>query len=183
MKHKQLQQGFIWSICLLISTSNVQAAQDDRPSGLPTGTAMVCQTEQAIGFRWVGGKWKSSDFIGDSHIIEKLDAGKAGTGQSDCRQMPEGGVIVEMGRASVLGCYAIRRQSQRPDEARTEVCLESLTFSQGRWQVLAVRCEKFRFRPDGWFHRTSLHSDLDDRPERGEKDPLSVAVGHCRISQ
>lgn len=167
----------------MISTSNVQAARDNRPLGLSTGTTMVCRTEQAIGFRWVEGKWKSSDFTGDSYIIEKLDAGKAGTGQTDCRQMPEGSVIAEKSKASVLGCYAFRRQSQRPDEARAEVCLESLTFSQGRWQVLAVRCEKFRFRPDGWFHRTSLHSDLDDRPEGGEKDPLSVAVGHCRIMQ
>ncbi len=84
------------------------------------------------------------------------------------------------GKIYLPGCYAIRRQGQEFREVQEQICTETLVEDGGKWRVLGISCEKFIFKPDGWFHRTSLHDDLEDNRQPNDKDPLSVAVGHCR---
>jgi len=52
----------------------------DVPAGMAAGTKMVCESEQSIGFRWIKGNWKSTDFVPGRYIVEKL--AKAGNGKA-----------------------------------------------------------------------------------------------------
>ena len=141
---------------------------------------MMCQTEQVIGFRWIRGKWKSTDFMPERYIIEKLVVRPGGKEQAGCQGIAETAVVFGENSLTIPGCYAIRRHEQKASTAKGQICNETHARKDGKWLIKAISCEKFTFRPDGWLHRTSLHADLDDRPEGDEKDALSVAVGHCR---
>ncbi len=141
---------------------------------------MVCQTEQIIGFRWIRGKWKSTDFIPERFIIEKLAVRPGANELAGCQGIAESAAVLGEDLLSVPGCYAIRREEQKASTANGQICNETHVRMDGKWLIKAISCEKFTFRPDGWLHRTSLHADLDDMPEGDEKDSLSVAVGHCR---
>jgi hypothetical protein len=142
---------------------------------------MTCESEQSIGFRWVKGQWKSTDFIADRYVIVKRAARPDGRQKAGCQGMSAAAVIDrQSGEARLSGCYAIRRAEEGPEAAREQLCSERLRRENGRWLVRAIVCDRFAFRPDGWFHRTSLHDDLTDRPQDDSKNPLSVSVGHCR---
>jgi hypothetical protein len=162
----------------LASQGNFAVAQE-QPTGLPPGAAIVCVSEQSIGFRWIKGQWKSTDFITDSYEIEKRPtAGAAGGG---CWGMSAATQIDRQGGEVFLpGCYSIRRHGESPKDAREQICSERMVRENGRWVIRVIDCETFKFRPNGWFHRTSLHDNLADRPVDDFKNPLSVTVGHCR---
>jgi hypothetical protein len=166
---------------LLVSCQGGLAAAESQPAGLSPGTTMTCESEQSIGFRWVKGQWKSTDFIADRYVIVKRSARQAGREKGGCLGM-SAAVLVDRqsGEARLSGCYAIRRAEEGPESAREYLCSERLRRENGRWLVRAIVCDRFAFRPDGWFHRTSLHDDLTDRPQDDSKNPLSVSVGHCR---
>jgi len=171
----------IIGIALLASCQGSLAGTSNQPAGLPPGTTMICESEQSIGFRWVKGKWKSTDFIADRYIIAKRAAMKSGQEKGGCQGMSTAALIDRQnGEARLSGCYAIRRAEESLKAAREQVCSERLRRENGRWLVRAIVCDRFAFRPDGWFHRTSLHDDLTDRPQDDRKDPMSVTVGHCR---
>lgn len=161
----------------------LQAEEIAMISALPVGTAFLCQTEQTIGFRWVRGKWKSTDFIAEQYSIEKLAASPEGKKQAGCLDLSELKAFGDGKKAMVPGCYAIHRDDQKSAGIRAQICTEVFVQEGGSWQVESIDCEKFKMRPGGWFHRSSLHGDLDDAPEGDVKDPLSVAVGHCRTAK
>lgn len=170
----------LFFLSVLVPFHTYPAVGQNQPPGLPAGATIICQTEQAIGFRWVRGKWKSTDFITERYIIEKLAVPPDGDEQPGCRGVPGTDNTISVDMISVSGCYAIRRQGQESGEVRGQKCHETLMREGGKWIVRIIDCEKFKLRPDGWFHRTSLHGDLEDIPDEPGKDPLSVAVGHCR---
>jgi hypothetical protein len=174
--------GF-FCLCLPLSPLALLAGEITRISALPAGTTFLCQTEQTIGFRWVRGKWKSTDFIAEHYIIEKLAASSEGKNHAGCLGLSELKGISDGEKVMVPGCYAIRRHDQKSAGIRAQVCTEAYVQEGGSWQVESIDCEKFKMQPDGWFHRSSLHADLEDDPEGDVKDPLSVAVGHCRIAE
>jgi len=172
-------------LCLYLCHSPLalQAEKTTRIPGVPAGTTFLCQTEQTIGFRWVRGKWKSTDFIAEQYSIEKLAASPEGKKQPGCLDLSGLKALGDGKKAMVQGCYAIRRDDQKSAGIRAQKCTEVYVQEGGSWQVESIDCEKFKMRPDGWFHRSSLHADLDDAPEGDVKDPLSVAVGHCGIAK
>lgn len=182
MRKIKVLLGFL-GLCLTHFPLALQAEEIARISALPAGTAFLCQTEQTIGFRWVRGKWKSTDFIAEQYIIEKLAVSPEGKKQAGCLDLSELKAFGDGKKAMVPGCYAIRRDDQKSAGIRAQICTEVFVQEGGSWQVESIDCEKFKMRPDGWFHRSSLHGDLDDAPEGDVKDPLSVAVGHCRTAK
>lgn len=168
-------------LSLLVGCQGGPAVAGSQPAGLPPGTTITCESEQSIGFRWVKGQWKSTDFIADRYVIVKKAARQAGPEKGGCQGMSVAvAVDRQSGEARLPGCYAIRRAGEGPETAGEQVCSERLRRVDGRWLVKAIVCDRFAFRPDGWFHRTSLHDDLTDRPQDDRKDPMSVSVGHCR---
>ena len=173
-------QILVAGLFLAVDCREAMAFDLETPSGLPAGTSMVCGGEQSIGFRWVKGRWKSTDFIPNRYLIEKRAAGQARS--RACRDMVQG-VVRDPGNqtASMLGCYMIRREGDDAEERREQVCLERWRAAGKRWVLDEVACDNFRFRPDGWFHRTSLHGELSATPPDDRKEPLSVSVGHCRL--
>lgn len=164
---------------LVVHTRGAAAFEQAQPTGLPAGTSVVCAGEQTIGFRWVKGRWKSTDFIPNRYLIEKRAAGQARN--EACRDISHGAVSDPGRRTAVLyGCYTIRRDEEA-EEVQERVCLERWRSVGSRWVLDEVACDNFRFLPDGWFHRTSLHGDLSAGPPDNGKEPLSVSVGHCRL--
>ncbi len=171
----------IIGLALLAGCQSSLAATLNQPAGPPPGTTMICESERSIGFRWVKGQWKSTDFIADRYLIAKRAVRPAGQEKGGCQGMSAAALIDRPGgEARLSGCYAIGRAEEKPEAAREQVCSERLSRENGRWVVRAIACDRFIFRPDGWFHRTSLHDDLADRPQDDRKDPMSVTVGHCR---
>ncbi|KGO35140.1 hypothetical protein JT06_04055 [Desulfobulbus sp. Tol-SR] len=167
------------AIFVVVHIEVAAALEQAQPTGLPAGTSLVCTGEQAIGFRWVKGRWKSTDFVPNRYLIEKRAAGQART--TACRDISHGAVSDAGRRTAVLyGCYIIRRDGDA-EEGAEQVCLERWKSIGSRWVLDEVACDNFRFLPDGWFHRTSLHGELSTGPPNDEKDPLSVSVGHCRL--
>lgn len=166
-------------IFLFLASHGYFALAQEQPTGLPPGAAIVCASEQSIGFRWIKGQWKSTDFIADSYEMEKRPTtGAAGEG---CRGIAMTAQIDrQSGEVFLPGCYAIRRHGESPKDAREQICSERMARENGRWVIRVIDCETFKFRPNGWFHRTSLHDNLTDRPVDDFKNPLSVTVGHCR---
>ncbi len=176
--------GILPCLCLLTLVKAGQAVAGGRPSGPSVGMTQICQTEQAIGFRWVRGKWKSTDFVPDRYIVVKMASGATGKGRGGCKNMAGQPEWISLdGKGHFPGCYSVRRQGQELQEVQEQICSETQIKEGGRWRVLGISCEKFKFKPDGWFHRTSLHDDLEESPELDDKDPLSVAVGHCRSTR
>ena len=128
---KRLLRERLVCLCLLASVHCAQATESDCPLGLSAGTIMVCQAEQAIGFHWVKGKWKSTDFIADSYIIEKRDIRATGKGSAGCQGMfTRANVISGNKEASMPGCYAIHRRGQDSHEVREQICTENM-FKEG----------------------------------------------------
>lgn len=163
----------------VMSLSVAAAADQKPPAGIVAGTKILCDSEQSIGFRWVKGNWKSTDFVPARYTVEKL-AGDAG-GAAECGQLPGRAKVDEQtGLAVLYGCYAVDIAVAGMSSSLRQVCRERWQKSGSTWKLVDVACENFRFRPDGWFHRTSLHGDLADRPDKDEKEPLSMTVGHCR---
>lgn len=175
---RKVLQAMVISLVLACLGSFVTA--QDQPTGLLPGTTMVCDSEQSIGFRWVKGEWKSTDFIAASYIIvkkpSKMVAAKAGAcwGMSAIAQVDR-----LSGEVFLPACYSIRHHEGASKDAREQVCSEHMVRENGRWVVAGIACETFKFKPNGWFHRTSLHDNLVDRPENDHKDSLSMTVGHC----
>lgn len=171
----------LWALAILLAIScrEVSATESKEPSGIPPGTKMVCDSEQSIGFRWVRGTWKSTDFVPARYIVEK--SGDEGKESAACGSLP-GRVRMDekTGLAVLYGCYTVRREVSGQGGRMEHVCRERWQRAGGNWSIVDVACENFRFRPDGWFHRTSLHGDLADTPDGDGKEPLSITVGHCR---
>jgi len=174
-------RGSVAAIFLVVVHIQVAAALEQAPPpGLPAGTVTVCTAEQSIGFRWVKGRWKSTDFIPNRYLIDKRAAGQALS--RACREFSPGAMFdPDKTTAVVHGCYAIRREGDDGGGEREQVCRERWRSAGSRWILDEIACDNFRFLPDGWFHRTSLHGDLAAGPPNDEKDPLSVSVGHCRL--
>ncbi len=81
---------------------------------------MVCQTEQAIGFHWVRGKWKSTDFIVDSFIIEKRDVRAAEKPNAGCLGMSaKAGAISGKEEISLPGCLPSAAMARNPATLRS----------------------------------------------------------------
>ncbi len=172
---------FLLPVVLLpvMTLSAATAADQKPPAGIAAKTRIVCTSEQSIGFRWVKGNWKSTDFVPARYTVEKLAEDPGGS--AGCGQLP-GRVKVDnkTGLTAVYGCWAVDIEAAGQRSSLRQVCREHWQKAGSAWEVVDVACENVRFRPDGWFHRTSLHGDLADRPEGGEKEPLSITVGHCR---
>ncbi len=173
----------LWALAFLLAIGcrEVSAVESKAPSGIPAGTKMVCESEQSIGFRWVKGNWKSTDFIPGTYAVEKLAGGMAASGYCRGDLADKTKVDAAAGLAVLYGCYTIRREAgELESSSREDLCRERWQRERGNWILVDVACENFRFRPDGWFHRTSLHGDLADKPDGDGKEPLSITVGHCR---
>ena len=166
---------------LLLPVVSLSAAAEDRrpPAGIAPGTRIVCASEQSIGFRWVKGNWKSTDFVPARYTVEKL--AEDAEGAAGCGPLPGGAKVdAQTGLAALYGCWAVDIEAAGQSSSLKQVCRERWRQTGATWELVDVACENFRFRPGGWFHRSSLHGDLADRPERDEKEPLSMTVGHCR---
>ena len=171
----------LWTLVLLLAIGcrDASANESKLPSGLPAGTRMVCDSEQSIGFRWVKGNWKSTDFVPARYSVTK--AGDEGKRSPICGTLPGSARMDDKtGLAVLYGCYTVRREVSDQDGGTEHVCRERWQKAGDTWMIVDIACENFRFRPDGWFHRTSLHGDLADKPDGDEKEPLSITVGHCR---
>jgi hypothetical protein len=168
------------ALLLASACIEVSEAVAELPTGLSPGKKIVCIGEQAIGFRWVNGDWKSTDFIPGRYIVEKLSEGTTGSGY--CRDLADKAKVdVAAGSVVFYGCYTVRREAGELEGNSWEhLCRERWQKAGDHWVIIDVACENFRFRPDGWFHRTSLHGDLADKPDGDGKEPLSITVGHCR---
>lgn len=173
----------LWALAFLLTIGcrEGSAVELKAPSGIPAGTKMVCDSEQSIGFRWVKGNWKSTDFIPGTYAVEKLAGGTAESGYCRGDLADKTKVDAAAGLAVLYGCYTIRREAgELESNSREDLCRERWQREGGNWILVDVACENFRFRPDGWFHRTSLHGDLAEKPDGDGKEPLSITVGHCR---
>ena len=60
---------------------------------------------------------------------------------------------------------------QRWEKQGTKLTLTQVECSKGP--------EDFIFAPNGWFHRSDIHSDLADAPKNDYKDSLVVGTGKC----
>ena len=83
------------------------------------------------------------------------------------------------------GCYNIYAVGKKFRESNSQICYEKWDKKGANITLDLVECsdskEDYIFSPSGWFHHSYIHLNLDQRPEKGRKDSLSLSVGKCSL--
>lgn len=133
---------------------------------------LYCKGDKSIGFNWVNNKWEETRFYPTDHIVSKLKT-------NSCLEF----YAHEPERSSVSSevCINIREMGEQYAPNLSGKCTEFIAPEGALWSSY-LKCEGlftgiFLTKPDGWFHRATVHSQLE--PVNNNKDSLLIEVGKC----
>ena len=48
-----------------------------------------------------------------------------------------------------------------------------------KYKLKKVVCEDFKFNPNGWFHSSFIHDNIENNPKDNYKDSIGIEYGKC----
>ena len=153
-------------LLVMIFHSSARAAQ------FPNEYTLYCKGEKSTGFNWRENNWQEQKFYPSDYIVSKWKT-------NFCFEF----IFVEPKNYGVSKevCVNIRVAGEEYSPAVSGKCLEYTAPVGAKWSDY-LQCEgkftgQFITKLDGWFHRSSIHNDLD--VAKAYKDSILTAVGKC----
>ena len=139
------------------------------------GYSTLCIEENSVGFNWRDNKWIKTGFIGSKYLVKKIS-------HSELKEWQKKDLYDEnylyLDRKDdefriMKNYYNIRRFGDELHPFDTVACWEGWDENE----LTGIDCPKFKFKPDGYFHKSSIHGSLNEKEDY--KDSLSVSYGKC----
>lgn len=166
MRNRVLTAVTLW----VFSVTSVHA------SDMPDQYSLYCKGEKATGFNWRSNEWVETNFKMDDYIIIKSPNNK-------CMETIDSQVRTYSGVMHTKDvCVNIREAGKQYMPNISGKCTEYYAdASDTKWKDF-LSCDNifeknFATSFNGWFHRASVHSDLNIRSDY--KDSLVIEVGKC----
>jgi len=142
---------------------------------LPEEYTILCAAEKNLGFRWKNGDWVPTQFTPTSkRLVVKSK-------KHDCT-IYEGEIPEDhywKGSITKHVCLDVKEIGEQFSLGPSR-CEEWYHPVNGTWHV-RISCGSLILRPNGWYHYSMIHSQLEDQPEDDYKDSLHVEVGKCSM--
>lgn len=156
----------IWLSAVALFSSSAMAGD------FPEEYTLYCKGDRSTGLNWSKDRWEETRFYPKDHIVAKWKT-------NSCLEF-----VTKPPKRSVVSnevCVNIREPGQEYRPALSGKCTEFVAPQGASWSNFLV-CDGlftgyFVTRIDGWFHRSSMHSQLD--AFKDDKDSLVVEVGKC----
>jgi len=173
MKQKITSAAALW---LLMTATSIQAAD------MPDQYTLYCKGEQANGFDWLSNNWEKRSFKANDYIIIKSQNNNCWLSRL-IREKTNGEVVKNSASMHTKDvCINIREAGEEYNPKLSGKCTEYYSdSSDNKWSDY-LSCENifqknFVTKFNGWFHRSLVHSDLNNRSDY--KDSLAIEVGKC----
>jgi len=174
--------------CVALSYSNVAIAEITDETDYYNA---ICIADQTIGYNWENGDWKSGSYAPDKYIVQKLELedqkaieniGRTTKSYPCFYDRNWKSIPSEWGDEFIIsGCYNVRKAGSEFYASVSQTCSETWKKDSetDTKSLKSVNCEHFKFRPNGWFHKSRIHNHTENKPEKDYKDSLLLTVGKC----
>ena len=139
------------------------------------GYSTLCIEENSVGFNWRDNKWIKTGFIGSKYLVKKISHSELKEWQKK-ELYDENYLYLDRKDDEfriMKNYYNIRRFGDKFIPLFNQTCSE---LWDGK-ELESIQCPNFIFKPDGYFHRSSIHGSLDEKDDY--KDSLSLSYGKC----
>jgi len=195
----------IKKIVLLINLLPIALVVNSEITNVDEKFTLLCETEKSTGFYWKKGDWHQTNFIaGKKYIIKKHDKPLSidspdyvrNSSENESCAFNQSESIEWTTSISQDGCYSIKEFGKESGYSNYSICREDWSKDkQSKLSLKEISCERrfnreWNISPNGWFHSSFMHSDLDSEPKRvvfdgveqfpdDYKDSLFITVGKC----
>lgn len=168
MRQKITSAVALW---LLLTATSIQAAD------MPDQYTLYCKGEQANGFNWLSNNWEKRSFKPSDYIIVKSQNNNCFLYKIN-REVVKNSAVMHTKDV----CINIREAGEEYRPGESGKCTEYYSDSSDTKWSDYLSCENifqknFVTKFNGWFHRSLVHSDLNNRSDY--KDSLVIEVGKC----
>lgn len=147
--------------------------------------SFLCIEEHSVGFAWKEKKWSPINYQPTKQLIKRFNTKNSdGACERKLKGNPPTADDIKIGFTK--GCYNIREFGKEIWDLESLVCDERWEVGAlGEYELMYVNCRQsiftpdIKFKPNGNFHASYVHSDLDD--DKTEKDSIYISVGKCSV--
>ncbi len=148
--------------------------------------SLICSVEESVGFNWKNSKWIFTKFYPNKYIVKKLKVEKFEPGN---KEIPKSGLcwnemqfnepLIFDNKKFIYGCYNVREHGTEFYPTSSKKCFEEWEKVGTKYKLKKVVCEDFKFNPNGWFHSSFIHDNIENNPKDNYKDSIGVEYGKC----
>ena len=148
----------------------------------------LCIADDGTGFSWLNGAWVRTRFTTPKYIVTSV-AVPASWEQADAddklnvyiRCFDDKDEFVDDNYAEYNTCLKVQEIGKEWSEYHRCLEVHSNFDNSDEWDIkfFCHNKDALYLEPNGYFHKSFMHANLDPEPEDDYKDSLGIYVGKC----
>ena len=148
----------------------------------------LCVADMSTGFNWKNGNWVPVRFKEKRYIVSKIDPPKSlnlASERGEIMAFVECTLPQKDTEELILDNFhhfpaCLKIQILGEDRPNFLDCWEThIKDEEEKWSTKISCGNEFAFSPNGHFHSSIFHDNVDSKPKNDYKDSLSISVGKC----
>ena len=162
-------------LVLCFFSQSVLSVSESVISDYEGGYSALCITEDSTGFSWKDNKWKRTNYTSSKYLAKKIPHSELDEFYiNDIQELNKFPLTRRDDQWRHLrNYYNIREFGEEFYKFANQICSE---LWDGK-ELLYIACEDFKFKPNGYFHKSGIYSSLSEKEDY--KDSLFVEYGKC----